>query len=75
MDDSEEEPDDARPCRDGDHNRQDGSKAPCCPRIRNANEFEDLGKDEDWPSRRDPTGLGTALRPVLAGTTVALGGL
>jgi hypothetical protein len=75
MKDSEEEPNDARRRRDGDHHRQDGSQAPCCPRIRDVNEFENLGKDEDWPSRRRPTGLGAAVTPVLVGTTPALGGL
>jgi hypothetical protein len=75
MKDSEEEPSDARPRRDGEHHRKDGSKEPCCTGIRNANEFEHLGNDEDWPSRWGPKRLGSTVISVLAGTTVALGGL
>jgi hypothetical protein len=75
MKDSEQEPSDARARRGGDHHRQDGSKEPCCPGIRKANEFENLGKDEDWPSRWGPKRLGSTVTSVLVGTTVALGGL
>jgi hypothetical protein len=75
MDDSEEEPNDARPRGGGDHHRQDGSKAPCCARIRSANEFENLGEHKDWPSRTGPTGLDSAVTAVLTGTTVAFGRL
>lgn len=75
LQDSEKEPRDNRRCRECDHYRQDGSKDPGCPGIRNANEVENLGKDENWPPGYGARRVRPTVTSVLAGTTVALGGM